>query len=69
MAGSGGGWIDRHLGFPEPQRSRIAPVFSFGMNGYRGVEAEAVVSGLRDEAGMGEAVEQGNGHLGVTEDR
>ncbi len=32
------------------------------------LEAEAVVSGLQDVAAVGEAVEQGRGHLGVTKD-
>ena len=36
MAGSGGGRIGRHEGWNEPQRSMIAPAFSFGLNGYRG---------------------------------
>ena len=31
------------------------------------LEAEAVVAGLDDVAMMGQAVEQGRGHLGVTE--
>lgn len=33
-----------------------------------GFEAEAVVSGLKDVAAVGQAVEQGGGHLGVAKD-
>ena len=46
----------------------LLPVFSGCGVGAR-LEAEAVVSGFKDVAAVGEAVEQGCGHLGIAEDR
>ena len=40
-----------------------------GRCGGAGLEAEAVVSGLQDVAAVGEAIEQGCGHLCVAKDR
>ena len=39
-----------------------------GCSGLACLKAEAVVSGFQDVAAMGEAVEQGGGHFGITED-
>jgi catechol 2,3-dioxygenase-like lactoylglutathione lyase family enzyme len=47
--------------------SRLFFLSCFGCRG-AGLEADAVVSGLNDVAVVGQPVEQGRGHLGVTED-
>ena len=33
-----------------------------------GLEAEAVIAGLKDVAAVGQAVEEGGGHVGISED-
>jgi hypothetical protein len=44
----------------------VLPVFC---DGGTGLEAEAVVSGFKDVAAMGQAIEQSRCHLGIAKDR
>ena len=45
VPGSGGERVEDHRVFNEPNLSRVAPVFSFGLNGCQGFEARMTRSG------------------------
>ena len=50
-------------------QGRVCLLLFLGCDGRVCLEAETVVSDLQNVAAVGKAVEQGGGHLGITEDR
>jgi hypothetical protein len=49
-------------------QGRACPFLFSGCSGWACVEAEAIVARFQDVTAVGEAIEQGRGHLGIAED-